>query len=440
LGAPGGPTFPVPPETRLMMIPDTNRPVPAAIDGRRWSVTGSPGDLTGATDTRKANLLAPLADTPTARMVRNHELAHARITPRTAASSATKRHKLSMEALQWSEDNRVGKFLDRRDMVDDDALTDSECDAVAQACGASDRMIAGALLVNWWQEPQRYRMIEAFERRGVDPATLAAIESRVDAMIEGVKAAAAGRRRRNMEAQRRKVFETQAGFKAWTVPLARAFDFEFPEGGEGGDRHDRGEDRATAQRLKTVKATGSWAPVTDVFRPRLDRAVKPRRAPARRFSDCGVIPSAVHRLPVDGAVFGAKRRVKGGTVLCDASGSMHYDDSDIERLILEAPGATVAFYSGSRGRRSGRIVIGAERGRAATVEAVRRALPGQDNLVDGPALRWLARQPAPRFWVSDEGVGGLTDFGIGSDSHAECRAICRAAGIKIIPHVQALRR
>jgi hypothetical protein len=420
-----------------MMIPDTNRPVPAAIDGRRWSVTGSPGDLAGATDTRKANLYAPLADTPTARMVRNHELVHARITPRMAAETVCKRQKVSMEALQWSEDNRIGRFLDYRDMVDADAITSAEADSIAQVCGGSERSIAGALLVNWFLEPQRERLMEAFQRRGVDHATLAAIESRLESMVRAVRIAAVPRR--NRYAAERRIFSGAAGFRKWTIPMARAFDFEFPEGGDGGEKKDGG-DRATAQRLKTVKGVGSWAPVSDVHRPPLDRAVKPRRAPGRRFADTGVIPSAVHRLPVDGAIFGAKRPVKGGTVLCDASGSMHYDDEDIERLILEAPGATVAFYSGSTAKRSGRIVIGAERGRAASVAAVRKALPGGDNLIDGPALRWLARQPAPRFWVSDEGVGGLTDFGIGSQSHAECRAICLAAGIRIIPHVQALRR
>ncbi|NBW17591.1 MAG: hypothetical protein EBR82_57405 [Caulobacteraceae bacterium] len=424
-----------------MKIPDTNRPVPAAIDGRRWTVAGTPGDLAGATDTRKAVLHAPLADTPTARMVRNHELVHARITPRMAAATVCKRQRVSMEALQWSEDNRIGNFLWYREIVDADAITTAEADTIAQVCGGSERTIAGALLVHWFLGEQRARLSDAFERRGVDPVTIETIESRLESIVKAAAATAAPRRRRRRAGDRR-IFDSVAGFKKYTVPLARAFDFEFPEGGggeAGGTRRDH-DTQAAAQRLRTVKATGSWAPVTDVFRPALDRAIKPRRAPGRRFADCGVIPSAVHRLPVDGSIFATKRKVKGGTVLCDASGSMDYCDEDIERLILDAPGATIAFYAGSSPRMSGRIVIGAAGGRAATVRDVRRALPGRDNLIDGPALRWLARQPGPRFWVSDEGVGGVTDFGRGSDSHAECVAICRAAGIKIIPRIGALRR
>jgi hypothetical protein len=425
-----------------MHLPDMNRPMPAAIDGRRWTVAGSPGDLAGATDTKKANLFAPLSDTPTARLVRNHELGHARLTPRMSADALCKRHGVTMEAIQWSEDSRIGAFLDRADLVDRDAITETEADMIAQVCGGSDRTIAGAFLVNWFQPYQRARLFNAFARRGVDSGVLDGIEARIECMIETQKerlSRGRGRRRRSGPSPFVKAIRTQAGFKSWTVPLAQAFDFEFPPGTDGGNSRQPG-DLEAARKLRTIKARGAWYPLSDVHTLKTTRSIRPRRAPARRWSDAGVIPSAVHRLPVDGAIFASKRRVKGGTVLCDASGSMHYSDDDIERLILEAPGATIAFYAGSQGRKLGRIVVAGSKGRAATVADVRRALPGGDNLVDGPALRWLARQPAPRFWISDEGVGGVTDFGIGSESHAECRAICRAAGIKIIPHVDALRR
>jgi hypothetical protein len=219
------------------------------------------------------------------------------------------------------------------------------------------------------------------------------------------------------------------------------FDLEFPPVPPPGRERADGEGRAVESKLRTIKGEGQWGTLAEVRRPDLTRTVRPRRPVGRRFSDVGVIPTAIHRLTTDGSVFGVKRRVKGGTVLCDASGSMHYSDADIERLLTEAPGSTIAFYS-ARGAwdPTGRIVIGAQAGKACTVEEVKRNLPGQDNLIDGPALRWLARQPGPRFWITDGGVGGMSDFGKGGPCWAECEAICRAAGITIVPRVEALRR
>jgi hypothetical protein len=399
--------------------------------------------LSGATDTKKAALFAPLSDTPTGRMVRNHELAHARITPRTPAAGAAKRYRVTMDALQWAEDNRVGWFLDRRELVDADAITDAEADAVAQTVGTNERGVAGLALVTLHHAAQWRRIRAALERRGIDGAMLDDVERRVWCMAETAEVCAMPRRSgrgvrgiRGRRAAREKIFGSPAGFKKYTIPLARAFDTEFPPGAPPPSPAAR----AMRDKLRQIKGAVRWAPISDVFRPPLNRHIPLRRAPSRRYSDCGVIPSAVHRLPVDGAVFTTKRPVPGGTVLCDASGSMNYADADIDRIIREAPGSTVAFYAGCSGQNIGRIVVAAERGRACAVETVLEAMPGGDNHIDGPALRWLAAQPGPRFWVSDEQVGGVTDFGIGSRSWDECRAICRAAGITIVHSIGALRR
>lgn len=424
---------------------DTNRPVPAAIDGRRWSVAPTPGDLSGATDMRSAKMFAPVTDTPTARMIRNHELCHARITPRQPAAQACKRHGISMEALQWSEDSRISSFLDSAGLVDDEALSDDECAMIVKAIGTRERAIAGAFLVNWELGVQVSRLQGAFTAAGVPEPVVAAIWDRVN-MIRGTACdLALGRtgRRRGRRPSWRKIFADPAGFLKFTIPLAREFDREFPEsGGDDGGNKPGPEDAAAARRLASIKGRGRWGRLLGIGKPAASRAVRPRRAPGRRYSDTGVIPSAVHRLPTDGAVFTARRRSKGGTVLCDASGSMHYSDADIERLLQEAPGSTVAFYAGRHDHRSnpGRIVIGAAGGRAAAVKDIRAMLPGGDNIVDGPALRWLARQPAPRFWITDEAVGGISDFGVGGDCWRECREICAAANIRIVPTIDALRR
>jgi hypothetical protein len=424
---------------------DSNRPVPAAIDGRKWQLTPAPGDLTGQTDTRKARIVVPVSDTPTGRYIRNHELAHARITPAVAASSVCRWNAVSMEALQWSEDARVSTFLDARSLVEPEALTVEESDMVAKCCAGSERSIAGALLVNVDLGVQRLRMIEAFHRAGVEPWLVDSINDRVADIVSRAQAMArdgAGSRvRRPRRMPYGKIFADRAGFKRFTIPLAKMFDLEFPVAPPGTEPAADGETRAVESKLRRIKGSGSWGTLTEVRRPDLNRTVKPRRPLGRRFSDVGVVPTAIHRLTTDGSVFGTRRRVKGGTVLCDASGSMHYTNDDIERLLLEAPGSTIAFYSAKASWDPvGRIVIGAQGGRACTVAEVRRNLPGEENLIDGPALRWLARQPGPRFWITDGGVGGIDDFGRGGPCWEECMAICRAAGITVVPRVEALKR
>jgi hypothetical protein len=50
------------------------------------------------------------------------------------------------------------------------------------------------------------------------------------------------------------------------------------------------------------------------------------------------------------------------------------------------------------------------------------------NVVDGPALRWLARQPEPRIWISDGHVTGIADQP-SSDLAVDAIHICRKARI-----------
>jgi hypothetical protein len=338
-----------------------------------------------------------------------------------------------MQALQWAEDYRVGLVQTRRALVDTDAIDEAESAALAKTIAHDRRQVAGIMLASLSLPEQNERYRQALVETGKWTAdAVREIESSLRNMVSTAYRPFTGRRRTA------RVKPT--GFAKITAPLARMFDLEFPEG--CGDRRDGG-DQQLKQKLEAIRGGGAWGRLLDVKRLPFSRAVKPRQPIGRRFSDTGVIPTAVHRLPVDGSVFTTKRRAKGGTILCDLSGSMSYDDSDVDRILREAPAATVAFYAGGRERRTmqpvGRIVVAAERGRASTVDAVTDAMPGGENFIDGPALRWLARQPAPRVWVSDQGVGGVDDFGIGGPCHNECLAICKAAGIRIVPDISALR-
>jgi len=119
---------------------------------------------------------------------------------------------------------------------------------------------------------------------------------------------------------------------------------------------------------------------------------------------------------------------------------MEYSDDDLRRIMTIAPAATVAFYSGSAD--GGHLVVAVRDGRAASLRSVRDGLAGLGgNCVDLPALQWLARQPAPRFWVTDEEVGcsSTVGFGRGSLSWQECRTAATAAGVTIVETIDRIR-
>lgn len=139
-----------------------------------------------------------------------------------------------------------------------------------------------------------------------------------------------------------------------------------------------------------------------------------RRAPGMsardiREADIGAVPMYPHR-HADGRIWGVVRGAPAGTVLVDVSGSMSWSAEDLLSVVRGFPGATVALYSGGRPEPgSGRLVIVGRRGRLYEPKGgnLRHALDmGGLNVIDGPALRWLARQRRPRIWVSD---GGVTD-------------------------------
>ena len=86
---------------------------------------------------------------------------------------------------------------------------------------------------------------------------------------------------------------------------------------------------------------------------------------------------------------------------------MQISEQDITKILELAPCATVAMYSG-RSSQGGQLTIIASNGHRAddnAIGATRRQV-GLSNIVDGPALKWLAQQSQPRIWVSDACVSG----------------------------------
>src|SRR5262249_44753210 len=120
----------------------------------------------------------------------------------------------------------------------------------------------------------------------------------------------------------------------------------------------------------------------------------------------GVFPRFPHRYFLDGQIFARRRKIPGGTVVIDASGSMSLSGEEIQAMVECAPGCLVACYSGTGD--GGVLRILAEGGKRVADEF---CLPpdGEGNIVDFPVLKWAYKQSHPRIWVSDLVVTGVED-------------------------------
>jgi hypothetical protein len=386
-------------------------PLPEAVDGSHWIVK----EGAGSCDTIHRILRVPTDDSPSSRFVRNHEVGHAKITPRVSASKQCQKFAVSMEAMQICEDLRVHRYLGDCGISLCGNLTDDEAERFVRKESDNDRTMA-SLLVASLHTDDYGRIVSAIERHIDEPRRdhLARMVGMVEARMS----------------QGRGIDRT-IGFRNCTIPAARLFDAVFPEAG----------------------IPAPQVPLDCLFVPGKSRAAKwgemrierlnkehsrpiPAVARGRTFCDHGAVLAAPHRLPVDGRVFLRRRRQRGGTVLIDASGSMCFGPADLQRITAAAPLATVAIYAG-RGS-SGRLTVVASRGRMATPSAINEAR-GQGNIVDGPALRWLAQQPEPRIWISDGQVTGTHDQP-STDLVVDAIRICQKAGIRRASKTESLDR
>lgn len=145
-------------------------------------------------------------------------------------------------------------------------------------------------------------------------------------------------------------------------------------------------------------------------------------------SEMGVVFRNPHRWVTDQRVFTRKRLMKGGSVLIDGSGSMGNSEECAkmcQAIVTAAPGCTIAVYGGSG--RFGSLRILAAKGKI--VDTSQMKSPGGSNIVDLPALEWLAKQEAPRYWVSDGHARGVDDMGSTETTEHECKLFAARKGI-----------
>lgn len=148
------------------------------------------------------------------------------------------------------------------------------------------------------------------------------------------------------------------------------------------------------------------------FKPNI-RIQKAIREIQKRNSDIGVVPKNMHRMTIDRKVFSSRKSVAGGSMMIDFSGSMGWTDEEVREIIDLLPASTIAGYVGYNNLidgYDGRINIIAENGKMDS-RAINDLMQWGANSVDLDALKWLAKQPEPRIWVSDQAVYGVDEKG-----------------------------
>lgn len=146
----------------------------------------------------------------------------------------------------------------------------------------------------------------------------------------------------------------------------------------------------------------------------------------------GTLPTAWHRYATDGRIFRGPGGRARGTLLVDVSGSMSFSQADLALILRRNVNRTVAVY-GAATHDAGTLSVIATCGRSVRPDRIMQAPGiGSGNVVDVPALRWLARQHQPLRWLSDGMVTGVRDCNTTEVSTA-CREILRASTIKRVP-------
>lgn len=136
-------------------------------------------------------------------------------------------------------------------------------------------------------------------------------------------------------------------------------------------------------------------------------------------------------------IFDHVKKSPGGIVLIDGSGSMDWDIEDIEKMVMLAPGCTIAVYSapdepthyGTTGSVEHTMFVLAEAGKTLSrdeIRNVRYSLCG-GNGCDLPALKWAISKrknnKQPIVWITDGYVHGrYTEI-------VRCAALARRHGV-----------
>lgn len=355
-------------------------PMPELLHGDVYEVKESPHKSVVCTDLVGKVMMVPSEDSDHGRMGRLHEMGHVAITPESSHEQASKRG-IGYDYLNVAEDMRLSRYL---------------ADHFTLVMGMPEELFEHR--IKGWVLEDDFKTI-------VLMAIASSYTPDCDFLI------------RNVANFKRDWYYDILAFvdryKEW-LNYDQSFDcalkiaedlqniFNNPMMKDGNISSLEREELMSL--IASEGAVGEWGEMEIIEHPmpiqtgarRLIRKVKPEAA--------GAAMMFPHRLDIDDKIFGTIKKVPGGTILIDVSGSMSLATEDITNILKQAPGATVAIYSGERDY--GKLQIIAKKGRMADMEHIDY---DGGNVIDGPALHWLAQQNEPRIWLCDGHVTGVDD-------------------------------
>jgi hypothetical protein len=374
-------------------------------EARAWTIhEGSTMRGEASCNLQERILEVPLTSSEQARVVRAHELMHARVSPR-ADYLMRALNEVSPRALECAEELRVNTLISRLGF-DVTTLNDG-----TEKLGARRLAESGQ-----WGEALCFLM--AVLGTGAERDFFSGIRQGAAPWLPALR----NLRKRALEIfslETRVLGATQlddaglpSGYACSTLLLARLLT----QSAAARVPTSADELRAFRRSLEV----GGRRPPTGVFAPlTLDETVFPKRSPRGqpdrtwRASTTGTAMRYPGRLLTDDQrrAFAHQVPRHGGVVVVDQSGSMDIDPEALKALVRQAPHALVIGYShrpGDRGTTANAWVL-CERGRLAT----RTPLGNVGNGVDGPVLRWAAslrRADEPFVWVTDGQVTDSHDY------------------------------
>lgn len=368
---------------------------------RAWEVQeGDPVRGDAWTEMRAAKMRVPYGADDTSRVVRAHELMHAKVSPLSAEAMGSLG--IGIDVLMNAEEFRVNMLVAKQGFPID-ALADGSESQTGKIIGEN----------NDWNGLIRFLPAVAGTKAGAN-------------FLRGLKSSNPEFEKQAREVQKamNKMWRDATkkgnhyastvaeenglprGFNRFTVPVARLLESLLkPE--DNGIVDEFSNDEIPDVKAITKSGAGSFARLIELAVPK-PRAVDGNLGRKRVATNIGRNPRRIGRMLTDPErrIFDRRAKGRGGIILIDQSGSMRLEEKDIWNIIEMAPGCVIIGYSHRCGSEDiPNTWVIAERGKVADV------IPASNggNGVDGPAIRFAQskrKQGEPFIWVCD---GYVTD-------------------------------
>jgi hypothetical protein len=456
-------------ETPTLVVPEVEFLTRNDIGYGRWDIHGCEavsGSPRTQVDTRQ--MFAPLYDDELSRHIRAHEMFHAKVSPTTPQMEKIwrKRGYAKDKSLIVCEELRVNTLLKEAGFEPEKYLKggserfDGEnfsrhgdfsnavmySMAVRKTAGWQDYLDGIAVNKPEWVTPltkftdEACAFYEQVIANGKD--TENRWRSHLPLHATGSKAQESG-------------FGYTESLAKWIETIIDATQESKPEQGKQGEQ---GKEGLTDKQLKELmdklgemgeqkREQSKWGKgnipkrgVSDMWgelrvaKPMLDKSVMGAIGRKKIASQTGKNPRRIGRLLSDPErrIFDRSVKGAGGVVLVDTSGSMSLSEEEVSEIVLNAPSALVAMYSGGAYKPKPNLWVIANKGRMCR----KLPRPHGSNEVDGVALRWAVKQRqrsnSPIIWVSDGGVTGKRDA-FDTDLVMDCIKVCKQHGIYVVP-------